>query len=193
MKRYVVAGLLCVSSIVGSLNCVNVNEGELLTAIRDNDEEKVQLLLLETPLFEIESKGRLLAATSSSVEEWHKSLSLVNSGRDFLAFGSGAAIAIAGLMKLYGASCSGFLLFFGAKEKDMAEGLQAHRPGLHPKESLQEQAGELGIDGLLFSGLGYHLIKRGYNCVSALKSFRKAKRIQGLIEKSPYVILTTNK
>ncbi|MBA3752256.1 hypothetical protein H0X06_05715 [Candidatus Dependentiae bacterium] len=187
MKRYVVASLLCGSFVFGSLNCVNVNEGELLTAIRDNDEEKVQLLLLETPNFERESKTRLLVASSTSVEEWQKSVSLFGTGRDSLALASGAAIALWGALKVY--STYKALSSLAKPKYEIVDELKADAKVVAKKKIRTKQAYEFGVDGLLISGLGYHLLKRGYNCVSALKSLKKAKRIQCLIEKAPYVIV----
>ncbi|MBA3752258.1 hypothetical protein H0X06_05725 [Candidatus Dependentiae bacterium] len=188
MKRYVVAGLLCVSFVFGSLNCVNVIEGELLTAIRDNDGEKVQLLLLETPTLERGTKARLLAATSTSVEEWQKSVSLFGTVRDSLAMISGGAIALWGLTKIYNAySLISELSTEKHKTLDLNSGAN---PALIIKnKSMKRRLWELGIETPLLAGLGYHMVKRGYNCVSALKSLKEAKRIQCLIENAPYAIL----
>ncbi|MBA3752252.1 hypothetical protein H0X06_05695 [Candidatus Dependentiae bacterium] len=183
LKKYVVGGFLCIASIVGIMHAEASIESQLLVAIKNIDEKKVQLLLMDTVILEKESKERLLDAAEELISQREKATSLFRSWRDLLALGVGLEFVWRGIESLKSAGGLAVILSLSSEEREKI--FKDQGQPVPSKETLGEWVGSNLYNMIVFGGVGIYFAKKGANRTAALNFLDKAKRIQGLIDKTP--------
>ncbi len=178
MKKYALSIILYTVASAGSLYAEHTLEDKLLAAIKECDEKKVTLLLIDTEELDKESSKRLLEAADHLIKRCKKSISVWKSRGDLLTFGGG-------LVATYLAGMSFVVTFISQFYSDNVIRWY-YKDGVKslPAEQIKALAPSLLGVGLVSSAVACYLLKKGWKCQSAVHSHENALEIKNLIEKA---------
>ncbi|MBA3752254.1 hypothetical protein H0X06_05705 [Candidatus Dependentiae bacterium] len=176
MKKYGISSLFCILFMGVSLCSVNPHKYKLLTAIKNNDVAKVQILLSDNPIFDTEDTKCLLDAAEESLKQREKSISVFKSGRDFLASSCGLGAVWGG----GGCLVVSFFAYFFPSE--IAGQIKRDRT-IFSEEEVKAVIPHFLCYGILASACGIYLLERGLTCKSAENFLKNAQEIKKLIKK----------